>query len=288
MNNEGLIIRQFQYSPLGKGGQGGGLAKRIIPCLDIKDGRVVKGVNFVNLRDAGDPVEQARIYDAQGADELVFLDITASHERRDLMFDYARRVAEEVFIPFCVGGGIKTVEDFRRILKTGADKASINTAAVNTPELITECAKDFGAQCVVVAVDPKKTGTTWSGWEVHIHGGRTPTGIDAVEWAMEVAARGAGEILLTSMDRDGARKGFDLKLTRAVVDAVDVPVIASGGVGTLQHLVDGIRTGGADAVLAASIFHYGEFTIAQAKAAMRAAGIEIRAVAGAEPAVAAS
>jgi cyclase len=262
------------------------LAKRIIPCLDIADGRVVKGVNFVDLRDAGDPVEVARRYDEQGADELTFLDIRASVENRGLLYGMIEAVANEVFIPLTVGGGVNSVADVRALLNAGADKVSINTAGVRNPELFDEATRHFGAQCIVAAIDAKQYAV--DAWQVYIHGGRTPTGIDAVEWAMEVAARGAGEILLTSMDRDGARKGFDLKLTRAVVDAVDVPVIASGGVGTLQHLVDGIVIGGADAVLAASIFHYGEFTIGQAKVAMRAAGVEIRAVAGPEPAMAAS
>jgi cyclase len=254
------------------------LAKRIIPCLDVQNGRVVKGTNFLNLRDAGDPVERAALYDAQGADELVFLDITASHERRDLMFDYARRVAEEVFIPFCVGGGIKTVEDFRKILKTGADKASINTAAVNTPELITECAKDFGAQCVVVAVDPKKTGKTWSGWEVHIHGGRTPTGIDALDWVRQMEDRGAGEIMLTSMDADGTLAGFDIPLTKAVTDIVSIPVIASGGAGSPEHCFDAVTAGGAQAALVSSIVHYGQYTVGQIKEYMRERGVCVRIV----------
>jgi cyclase len=250
------------------------LAKRIIPCLDIADGRVVKGVNFVNLRDAGDPVEVARRYDEQGADEIAFLDIRASVENRSLLYDMIERVADQVFIPLTVGGGVNGVADIRALLNAGADKVSINTAAVKTPELVDEAARHYGSQCIVAAIDAKQCAVDQ--WQVYIHGGRTPTGIDAVQWAVELAERGAGEILLTSMDRDGARSGFDVKLTRAVVDAVDVPVIASGGVGTLAHLVDGIVQGGADAVLAASIFHYGEFTIAQAKAAMRAAGLEVR------------
>ena len=241
------------------------LATRIIPCLDVQNGRVVKGTHFLNLRDAGDPVERAALYDAQGADELVFLDITASHEKRDLMFEYARRVAEEVFIPFCVGGGIKTVEDFRRILKTGADKASINTAAVTTPELVTECAKDFGAQCVVVAVDPKKTGRTSSGWEVHIHGGRTPTGLDALDWVREMEDRGAGEIMLTSMDADGTLAGYDIPLTKAVTQRVGIPVIASGGAGTLEHIYQAVTEGGAQAALVSSIVHYGTHTVGEIK-----------------------
>src|SRR4051812_18555159 len=251
-----------------------GLAKRIIPCLDIADGRVVKGVNFVNLRDAGDPVEVARRYDEQGADELAFLDIRASVENRGLLYDMIGAVADEVFIPLTVGGGVNSVDDVRALLNAGADKVSINTAAVRNPELIAEASAHFGAQCIVCAIDAKKCAV--DAWQVYIEGGRTPTGIDVVQWAANLADQGAGEILLTSMDRDGARNGFDLRLTKAVVDAIDVPVIASGGVGTLQHLVEGITLGGADAVLAASVFHYGEFTIGQAKAAMRAAGLEIR------------
>ena len=250
------------------------LAKRIIPCLDVAAGRVVKGVNFVNLRDAGDPVEVAKRYDAEGADELAFLDIRASVETRGLLYGMIEAVADQVFIPLTVGGGVNTVDDIRALLNAGADKVSINTAGVRRPELFREASERFGAQCVVAAIDAKQCGV--DEWQVVIHGGRTPTGIDAVEWASEVAALGAGEILLTSMDRDGAKTGFDLRLTRAVVEAVDVPVIASGGVGTLRHLVEGITEGGADAVLAASIFHYGEFTIGQAKAAMRGAGIEVR------------
>jgi cyclase len=251
-----------------------GLAKRIIPCLDIAHGRVVKGVNFVNLRDAGDPVEVARRYDEQGADELAFLDIRASVEQRALLYDMIGAVADQVFIPLTVGGGVDSIDDVRALLNAGADKVSINTAAIRDPDLINAASAHFGAQCIVCAIDAKKSAV--DEWQVYIHGGRTPTGIDAVQWAAEVAERGAGEILLTSMDRDGARNGFDLRLTRAVVDVVDVPVIASGGVGGLQHLVEGITIGGADAVLAASIFHYGEFTIGQAKSAMRAAGIEVR------------
>ena len=251
-----------------------GLAKRIIPCLDIADGRVVKGVNFVNLRDAGDPVEVARRYDEQGADELAFLDIRASIENRGLLYGMIEAVASQVFIPLTVGGGVSSVQDIRALLNAGADKVSINTAGVANPDLFGEASAHFGAQCIVSAIDAKKCAV--DAWQVYVHGGRTPTGIDAVEWAQEVAAQGAGEILLTSMDRDGARTGFDLKLTRMVVEAVDVPVIASGGVGTLNDLVDGIKVGGADAVLAASIFHYGEFTIRQAKKAMAAAGLEMR------------
>jgi cyclase len=251
-----------------------GLAKRIIPCLDVAAGRVVKGVNFVNLRDAGDPVEVARRYDEQGADELAFLDIRASVETRGLLYDMIGAVADQVFIPLTVGGGVGSIDDIRALLNAGADKVSINTAGVSNPALFDVASGRFGAQCIVAAIDAKQLAP--EAWQVYTHGGRTPTGLDAVDWAREVVARGAGEILLTSMDRDGARTGFDLALTRAVADAVDVPVIASGGVGSLQDLVDGIVEGGADAVLAASIFHYGEFTIAQAKQAMAAAGIEVR------------
>jgi cyclase len=251
-----------------------GLAKRIIPCLDIVGGRVVKGVNFVNLRDVGDPVEAARRYDSEGADEIAFLDIRASVENRGLLYDMIERVADQVFIPLTVGGGVSSVDEIRSLLNAGADKVSINTGGIERPELFAEASAHFGAQCVVAAIVVKQCAVEQ--WQVYIHGGRTPTGIDAIQWAEEVAALGAGEILLTSMDRDGARKGFDLRLTRAVVDAVDVPVIASGGVGSLQDLVDGITVGGADAVLAASIFHDGQFTVGQAKAAMRAAGLEIR------------
>jgi cyclase len=250
------------------------LAKRIIPCLDIAEGRVVKGVNFVDLRDAGDPVEVARRYDEQGADELAFLDIRASVENRSLLYGMIEAVASQVFIPLTVGGGVNSVDDVRALLNAGADKVSINTAGVRNPGLVDEASARFGGQCIVAAIDAKQYAV--DAWQVYIHGGRTPTGIDAVEWAMEVAARGAGEILLTSMDRDGARTGFDLKLTRAVADSVDVPVIASGGVGSLRDLVEGITVGGADAVLAASIFHYGQFTVGEAKAAMKAAGIEVR------------
>jgi len=251
-----------------------GLAKRIIPCLDIAEGRVVKGINFVNLRDAGDPVEVARRYDAEGADELAFLDIRASIETRGLLYHMIEAVADQVFIPLTVGGGVNSVEDIRALLNAGADKVSINTAGVKNPALFEQAAGRYGAQCIVAAIDAKQTSP--ESWQVYTHGGRTATGLDAVDWAREVVARGAGEILLTSMDRDGVRTGFDLALTRAIVEAVDVPVIASGGVGTLQDLVDGITKGGADAVLAASIFHYGEFTVGQAKAAMSAAGIEVR------------
>ena len=251
-----------------------GLAKRIIPCLDVADGRVVKGVNFVNLRDAGDPVEVARRYDEQGADELAFLDIKASVETRGLLYDMIEAVADQVFIPLTVGGGVSQVDDIRALLNAGADKVSINTAAVNNPALVAEASGRYGAQCIVAAIDARQSAP--GHWEVYTHGGRNPTGLDAVAWARRVTALGAGEILLTSMDRDGAKSGFDLALTRAVVDAVDVPVIASGGVGSLQDLVDGVVAGGADAVLAASIFHYGEFTVGQAKRAMAAAGIEVR------------
>jgi cyclase len=251
-----------------------GLAKRIIPCLDVANGRVVKGVNFVNLRDAGDPVEVARRYDEQGADELAFLDIRASIETRGLLYEMIEAVADQVFIPLTVGGGVNALDDIRALLNAGADKVSINTAGVGNPDLFREAASRYGSQCIVAAIDAKQSAP--GAWQVYTHGGRTPTGLDAVQWARTVVARGAGEILLTSMDRDGARTGFDLALTRAVVDAVDVPVIASGGVGALADLVDGIVMGGADAVLAASIFHYGEYTIGQAKSAMAAAGIEIR------------
>ena len=249
------------------------IVARVIPCLDVTDGRVVKGTNFVNLRDAGDPVELAARYDAEGADELVFLDITASSDARDTMLDVVHRTAEEVFIPFTVGGGIRSLEDARRMLRAGADKVSVNTAAVERPALVDAISTEFGAQCVVCAIDAKRCD---GGYEVYLHGGRTPTGLDAVTWAAEATSRGAGEILLTSMDRDGTRKGFDLELTRAVVDAVPVPVIASGGVGTLEHLVEGVVDGGADAVLAASIFHYGEYTIAEAKALLAARGVTVR------------
>jgi cyclase len=253
---------------------------RVIPCLDVTAGRVVKGTNFVDLRDAGDPVELAARYDAQGADELVFLDITASSDDRATTVEMVYRVAEHVFIPFTVGGGIRTAEDARRMLRAGADKVSVNTAAVQRPELIDEIAAEFGNQCVVCAIDAKRIAAPDhklpSGFEVYLHGGRTPTGIDAVAWAVEATKRGAGEILLTSMDRDGTRIGFDLELTAAISSAVNVSVIASGGVGTLDHLAEGIVDGGADAVLAASIFHFGEHTVADAKRAMAAAGITVR------------
>ena len=247
---------------------------RVIPCLDVAEGRVVKGINFVGLRDAGDPVELAARYDAEGADELVFLDITASSDNRQTMVDVVARTADQVFIPFTVGGGIRSVEDARRMLRAGADKVSVNTSAVQRPDVITEIAAEFGSQCVVCAIDARSRPS--GGWEVFLHGGRTPTGIDAVEWAVRAAGHGAGEILLTSMDRDGTKDGFDLVLTRAICNAVDVPVIASGGVGNLQHLVDGVTIAGADAVLAASIFHFGEYTIAEAKEAMTRAGITVR------------
>jgi imidazole glycerol-phosphate synthase subunit HisF len=251
---------------------------RVIPCLDVKDGRVVKGVNFVNLRDAGDPVEAAKAYDAAGADELCFLDITASHEERAILLDVVRRTAEACFMPLTVGGGVRTVADVRTLLASGADKVSINTAAVQKRSFVGDAAKKFGEQCIVVAIDAKKV----SGpnepprWEIFTHGGRNPTGLDAVSYAREVVDLGAGEILLTSMDRDGTQKGYDLALTRAVADAVPVPVIASGGVGNLDHLVEGIRTGGATAVLAASIFHFGQFTIRQAKDYMAKADLPVR------------
>jgi cyclase len=246
----------------------------VIPCLDVDAGRVVKGVNFVGLRDAGDPVELAARYDAEGADELVFLDITASSDARDTIVEVARRTAEQVFIPFTIGGGIRAVDDARRLLRAGADKVAVNTAAVDRPELVSELADEFGAQCVVVAIDARRT--EGMGFEVFTHGGRTPTGIGALAWAAEVVGRGAGEILLTSMDRDGTKEGFDLPLTRAVTDAVTVPVIASGGVGTLDHLVEGVTEGGADAVLAASIFHFGQHTVGEAKGVLRGAGLIVR------------
>ena len=250
------------------------LKARIIPCLDVKDGRTVKGVNFVDLVDAGDPVEQARFYDAGGADELCFLDITASHENRDTIHDVVARTAEQCFMPLTVGGGVRTVADIRKLLLSGADKVSINTAAVHHPEFVAEAAEKFGAQCIVVAIDAKATGP--GKWEIFTHGGRRPTGIDAVEWARRMTALGAGEILLTSMDRDGTRQGFDIPLTRAISDAVTAPVIASGGVGTLDHLAAGILEGHASAVLAASIFHFGEHTIREARAHLAASGVAVR------------
>ena len=251
------------------------LAKRIIPCLDVTGGRVVKGVNFVELRDAGDPVEIAARYNDQGADELTFLDITATSDGRDLILHIIEAVASQVFIPLTVGGGVRTVEDVRRLLNAGADKVSFNSAAIANPQVIRDASRKYGAQCIVVAIDAKRRADA-SGWDVYSHGGRKNTGLDAVAWARQMTEHGAGEILLTSMDRDGTKIGFDLALTRAVSDAISVPVIASGGVGTLQHLCDGIRIGGADAVLAASIFHYGEFTVGQAKAMMARDGIAVR------------
>lgn len=250
------------------------LAKRIIPCLDVNAGRVVKGVNFVELRDAGDPVEVARRYDEQGADEITFLDITASSDQRDIILHVVEQVAAQVFIPLTVGGGVRSVDDVRRLLHAGADKVSMNTAAVQNPQLVADASGIVGAQCIVVAIDAKQTAP--GRWHVFTHGGRNDTGLDAIEWARRVESLGAGEILLTSMDRDGTKNGFDLELTRAVAEAVDIPVIASGGVGNLQHLADGVKQGKADAVLAASIFHYGEYTVRQAKQFMRAQGIEVR------------
>ncbi|MCH6588293.1 MAG: imidazole glycerol phosphate synthase subunit HisF [Proteobacteria bacterium] len=252
------------------------LTARVIPCLDVKDGRVVKGINFVDLRDAGDPVEQARVYDQAGADELCFLDITASHEKRDIMLDVVRQTAEVCFMPLTVGGGVRATEDIRILLAAGADKVAMNTAAVQDPELVRAGAEKFGSQCIVVAVDAKRNGA--GGFEVFTHGGREATGLDVLDWVERLAALGAGEILLTSMDRDGTKQGYDVELTRAVADSLTIPVIASGGVGTLDHLVAGVRDGHASAVLAASIFHFGEHTIAEAKAHMAAAGVPVRPV----------
>jgi cyclase len=255
-----------------------GLARRIIPCLDVDNGRVVKGVNFVDIRDAGDPVEIAARYDDQGADEITFLDITASHEDRDTTVQTVEAIAREVFIPLTVGGGIRSVDDIRTMLNAGADKVSINTAAIREPELVRRASQRFGAQCIVVAIDAKRVADVDGAprYEIFTHGGRRPTGIDAVQWARRMAELGAGELLLTSMDRDGTRDGFELGLTRAITDAVDIPVVASGGVGRLEHLVAGVLEGGADAVLAASIFHFGEHTVGEAKDVMAAAGIEVR------------
>ena len=258
------------------------LSKRIIPCLDVKDGRVVKGINFVNLRDAGDPVEVAQRYNDEGADELTFLDITASHERRKIMLHVVQRTAETVFMPLTVGGGVREIQDIRDLLNAGADKVSINTAAVDRPEFVKEAAERFGAQCTVVAIDAKRkrpeagTATEQPAWEVYVHGGRTPTGIDAVEWAQRMEAYGSGEILLTSMDRDGTKAGYDIALTRAIADAVSIPVIASGGVGSLEHIYDGLTQGRADAALAASIFHYQEYTIRDCKAFLAERGVRVR------------
>ncbi len=253
-----------------------GLAKRIIPCLDVDNGRVVKGVNFVDIRDAGDPVEISRRYNEQGADEITFLDITATHEERDTTVHTVEAIAAEVFIPLTVGGGIRKVEDIREMLNAGADKVSINSAAIREPEFVQRAAERFGSQCIVVAIDAKRVAGDTPRWEIFTHGGRKPTGIDAVEWAVRMADYGAGEILLTSMDRDGTRDGFDLAVTRAITDAVSIPVIASGGVGNLEHLAEGVLEGGADAVLAASIFHFGEYTVQQAKEHMASRGIEMR------------
>ncbi|OGL47343.1 MAG: imidazole glycerol phosphate synthase subunit HisF [Candidatus Schekmanbacteria bacterium RBG_16_38_10] len=249
------------------------LAKRIIPCLDVKEGRVVKGIKFKNLKDAGDPVEVARIYDEQGADELTFLDITASYEKRKIIIDVVKKTAEEVFMPLTVGGGIRTLEDIRDLLNAGADKVSINTAAIQNPEFVAKAARRFGCQCIVVAIDAKRVSGSW---EVYTHGGRNPTGIDVIEWAKKVDDMGAGEILLTSMDFDGTKLGFDLELTRAVAEAVNIPIIASGGVGTLEHIYDGFVKGKADAALAASIFHYGEYTVRDVKSYLMKLGVEVR------------
>jgi len=252
------------------------LAKRIIPCLDVKDGRVVKGTRFLNLRDAGDPVEAARIYDAQGADELVFLDITASHEKRRIIIDVVRRTSECLFMPLTVGGGITSNDEIRALLRAGADKVSLNTAAVRRPEFVGEAAEIFGSQCIVVAIDAKRREQPQDGWEVFTHGGRNPTGLDAIEWAERMESLGAGEILLTSMDRDGTQAGYDIDLTRRIADAVGIPVIASGGVGNLEHLYEGLTAGGADAVLAASIFHFAEHSVAEAKSSLEARGVVVR------------
>jgi cyclase len=252
------------------------VAKRVIPCLDIKDGRVVKGIQFVDIRDAGDPVVCAQTYAEEGADEICFLDITATHEGRGILLDMVRRTAEKIFVPLTVGGGVRSPEDMKDLLRAGADKVAVNSAAVADPGLINACARRFGAQCVVLAIDARKTGATDSGYEVFVRGGRTPTGLDAIEWARQGAAAGAGEILLTSMDRDGTRDGFELDLLKQVTRAVTVPVIASGGVGSLEHFVEGIIEGGAEAVLAASVFHFGVFRLKEVKDAMRSAGIELR------------
>lgn len=249
------------------------LAKRIIPCLDVKDGRVVKGTEFVNLKDAGDPVENAKAYDEQEADEIAFLDITASHEKREILIDIVRRTAEEIFIPLTVGGGVRNLEDIRKLLKAGADKVSINTAAVKDPSFVKRASMRFGSQCIVIAIDARRRG---QGWEVYTHGGRIPTGIDALLWAGEMEELGAGEILLTSMDRDGTKDGYDIELTRTISENVDIPVIASGGVGTLEHLYEGLALGKASAVLAASIFHYREYTIAQVKSYLKEKGVVVR------------
>jgi len=249
------------------------LAKRIIPCLDVKDGRVVKGTQFVNLKDAGDPVENAKAYDEQEADEIAFLDITASHEKREILIDIVRRTAEEIFIPLTVGGGVRNLEDIRKLLKAGADKVSINTAAVKDPSFVKRASMRFGSQCIVIAIDARRRG---QGWEVYTHGGRIPTGIDALLWAKEMEKLGAGEILLTSMDRDGTKDGYDIGLTRTISESMDIPVIASGGVGTLEHLYEGLALGKASAVLAASIFHYREYTIAQVKSYLKEKGVVVR------------
>jgi cyclase len=249
------------------------LAKRIIPCLDVKDGRVVKGTQFIDLKDAGDPVQNAKVYDEQGADEIAFLDITASHEKRDILIDIVRRTAEEIFIPLTVGGGVRNLEDIRKLLKAGADKVSINTAAVKDSSFVKRASMRFGSQCIVIAIDAKRKG---QGWEVYTHGGRVPTGIDAILWAEQMEELGAGEILLTSMDRDGTKDGYDIELTRTISENVDIPVIASGGVGTLEHLYEGLALGKASAVLAASIFHYREYTIAQVKSFLKEKGVVVR------------